>query len=270
MQSYRIAITLIICVVLQFGPTARLQAQLKVFDASNFKQALDAFKQAKEQLKTVTDTLREVRTVVNQGKELLRILGDPRALLNALGLSELTAILKEVGEIAEFGRKTMAEIAALADEVKSLTDARLNMFSNGRALGLLVNGTARDKGRYRGFAVFETQLSESNKVLDEIKPKLADLVRRKGELTKKLEGATTENEREAVRAGLSALASTEQSLHYQAHAAQGQVAAADAGLRQARAKEREGSAEEEEILTAQAEEKARKANADLRKRLFGR
>lgn len=270
MPSFRIAISLIIVCALLLVPASRLEAQLKVFDLTNFKQALDAFKQAKEQLKTVTDTLHEVRTVVNQGKELLRILGDPRALLQALGLSELTAILKEVGELAEFGRKTMAEVAALADEVKSLTDARLNLFSNGRALGLLVNGTARDKGRYRGFAVFETQLSESNKVLDEVKPKLADLVRRKAELTKKLEGAATENERESVRAGLAALASTEQSLHYQANAAQAQVLSADAGLRQARAKEREGIEEESEILSAQEEEKARKANAELRKRLFGR
>lgn len=270
MRSLRLYFTVCLLVILQCGSAPRLQAQLKVFDLTNFKQALDAFKQAKEQLKTVTDTLREVRTVVQQGKELLRILGDPRALLNALGLSELTAILKEVGELAEFGRKTMAEVAALADEVKSLTDARLNMFSSGRTLGLLVNGTARDKGRYRGFSIFETQLSESNKVLDEIKPKLADLARRKAELTKKLEGASTENEREAVRAGLSALTSTEQSLQYQAQSAQAQVMAADAGVRQARAKEREGRDEEEEILSAQAEEAARKRNGELRKRLFGR
>ncbi|MBS0658181.1 MAG: hypothetical protein JSR82_08040 [Verrucomicrobia bacterium] len=252
------------------APTHRLSAQLKVFDLTNFRQAVDAFKQAKEQLKTVTDTLREVRSVVQQGKELLRILGDPRALLNALGLSELTAILKEVGEIADFGRKTMAEVAALADEVKSLTDARLNLFSSGRTLGLLVNGAPRDRGRYRGFAIFETQLSESNKVLDEIKPKLADLARRKSELTQRLQSVTTENEREAVRSGLAAATSAEQSLHYQAQAAQAQVMAADAGVRQARAKEREGLEEEEEILAAQAEQEARKKNAELRQRLFGR
>lgn len=246
-----------------------LHSQELVFDAKALTQAKEAFTTAKQSLSVVTDTLKQAREIVSQGKEILRIVGNPVALLNELGLSDLTGILREVGELADFGRKTMTEVAALANEVKSLTDPRLNMFSNGRGLGLLVNGTARDTGRYRGFAVFESQLSESNRVLDDMKPKLADLARRKSDLVKKLQGAKTENERENIRAGLQVVESAERSYALQSSTAQGQALVADAGLRQARAKDTELEREEAAILDEQAAAAARARNRAVRTRLFG-
>lgn len=262
------ALTLLLCWSLFFCAPAA-QAQYLVFDAKALTQAKEAFTTAKQSLSVVTDTLKQAREIVNQGKEILRIVGNPAALLNELGLGDLTGILKDVGELANFGRKTMAEVAALANEVKSLTDPRLNMFSNGRGLGLLVNGTARDTGRYRGFAVFESQLSESNRVLDEMKPKLADLARRKSDLVKKLQGAKTENERENIRASLQAVESAEKSYALQSSTAQGQALVADAGLRQARAKDTELEREEAAILDEQAAAAARERNKSIFRKLWG-
>ena len=241
-----------------------------VFDPSALQQAITTFKTLRENLSVVTDTLKEVRQTVEMGKEMLRIVGNPVLLLQELGLSDLTAIFREVQELANFGRLTMAQVAGLADSVKSLTDPRLNLFSNGRGLSLLVNGAPRDTGRYRGFAVFETQLSESNKVLDGIKGKMADLAKRKSELPAKLKDAKTENDRENLRAGLEVVRSAEGSYAAQMHAANGAVASAAAGLRHARAKARELAEEEDEILATQASQAARQANERSRRALWGR
>ena len=88
-------------------------------------------------------------------------------------------------------------------------------------------------------------------------------------LNKKLKDAKTENERANIMAGLQAVEAAEKSYTIQSQTAQGQALVADAGLRQARAKDNELEREEAAILDEQAAAAARARNKAVFNKLFG-
>lgn len=258
-----------------FSPAPVRSAEL-VFDVQALAQAkklfttaTDTVKAATSSLKVVTSTLNEVRSIVRQGEELLKIVGNPVALLNELGLREVVGLLKSVQELNDFGRKTFDQIVGLADPIKSLTDPKLNPFSNGRNLNTIVNGLTRDTGRYKPFSIIETQFSEHQKVVEKDRAVQTETAKRTAELTEKLKSAKTENERENIRAALQSVQAVAAQSAHQLQASGSQVQAAGTAFNAARWKDAELDAETEALLVASEARRAQAAEDRLWARLRG-
>lgn len=235
---------------------------IPVFDGTALGRAVIAFQQAQRQLVVVTQTLAQVRAVVNQGKEMLRIIGDPASLLRELGFGDILTLMSSVMELNNLGRMSFAQICSLADETKSLTSAKLNPFSSGRDLTLLVNGQSRDTGQYRAFAVFEQGFAQFTDVVEKDRKIQADAQKKVAEAVQKLSSATTNADREAARAMLQAAEAAASHSRQQVTASSAMVqasgSAADLGLRKdARL------AEETAVLAARAAVAKREQEMDL-------
>lgn len=246
-----------------FVTTAAPTHALTVFDPTNYAQAVQAFKQATDALKTardslsvVTSTLREVRSIVSQGQELLRFLGDPQAILRQLGfadfIGQMRGMVGQVTQTIEFGRKTFDQVCRLADETKSLTDAGANIFGSGRDLALEVNGQARNTRQYRPFAILEASFGEAKKAETESKTREKELMTKLGALMQRAKDATTQTEIQALQAQISTVKTMLEAVRHETQDRRSSFNSHYQAWQIQRVKEREADEESGNIIRTQA------------------
>lgn len=272
-------VALVLAIFIGFGPATPRVRGLEVFDPINYGVALNVLKSAGEQLKTVKDslgvvtsTLSEVRTVVRQGTELLRYLGDPKTLLAALGitqfLGEVSGIMRQISEIQNLGRKTVDELAGIARDASALTDARNNRFGSGRELGLFTSGIERNTRQYRPFSILEATFEQATKADEETKKKEQDLMKRLADAQEKAKKASTQTELQALQTQIQSLEAGLRTLRSHAQATHQTFQSATMAAQNQRQKEQLAKDEDTEAATTAASAAARR-QADTNASLMG-
>ncbi len=163
-----------------------------------------------QQISQYAQQIQQLSTMIGQGREALRIAGDPAQLLHLIGSKEIAGASGLGGVTQLLQSPTAANIFSRANPGQSLAYSGSQMYSSGRALGQTLPGTGaqRDLSLYKNFSALEGLFTQLQGARAQDRTVQQAMTTKMAELTGQLGTAKDNATRDTLLAGIHAAKAT--------------------------------------------------------------
>ena len=165
-----------------------------------------------QQIEQYYTQIQQLTTMIDQGKESLRIAGDPATLLKLIGVKEITGSngLASVTQLLQ--SPSVSQIFSSANPAQSLSSSGSQMFSSGQAIGQTMGttGTSRDLSLYKNIATLEGIFNQLTSTRQQDRTVQQTMTSKISSLTEQLKTAKDNATRDTLMAGIHAAQATMQ------------------------------------------------------------